>query len=75
MYPKFNKLKGFKKPVISIFAEVRFLVKQLKKAVIPNKNIWDSIAMVIVIEVLHKDFEYITLGLLGQSNNKSIDKI
>ncbi len=75
IYPKINRPKAFEKPVISIFAEVRFLVKRLRAAVTPNKNIWDSIAVVVATESLHEDFEHVTSGLLGQRGEKSIDKI
>lgn len=74
-YPKINKPKGFKKPVTSIFAKVRFLVKRLRTAVTPNKDIWDSIAVVVATESLHDDFEHVTSGLLGQGGEKSIDEI
>ena len=39
IYPKINKLNGFETPVTSIFAKVRFLVKQLRVVVTPNKDI------------------------------------
>lgn len=75
IYPKINKPKEFKKPVTSIFAEVRFLVKRLKATITLNKDIWDSIAIVVAIKLLHDDFEHVTLGLLGQEGEKGIDKI
>lgn len=74
-YQKLNKPKGFEKLVTSIFAEVQFLVKQLRAAVTPNKDIWDSIAVVVATKALHKDFEHVTSGLLGQGDDKSIDEI
>ncbi len=74
-YPKINRPKEFEKPVTSIFAEVRFLVKQLRAAVTPNEDIWDSIAIVVATESMHEDFEHVTSGLLGQGGEKSIDEI
>lgn len=74
-YPKINKPKGFETSVTSIFAKVRFLVKRLRAAVTPNKDIWDSIAVVVATEPLHKDFEHVTSGLLGQGEKESIDEI
>lgn len=47
----------------------------MRAAVTPNKDIWDSIAVVVATESLHKDFEYVTSGLLGQDGEKSIDEI
>lgn len=74
-YLKINKFKGFEKSVTSIFAKVTFLVKRLRVAVTLNKNIWDSIAVVIAIESLHDNFEYVILVLLRQGREKSIDEI
>ena len=74
-YPKINKPKGFEKTITSVFSKVRFLCNCLRVAIIPNKDIWDSIAIVMVIDSLHKDFNLITSGLLGQREDKTIDKI
>lgn len=74
-YPKINKPKQFEKLVTNIFAKIKFLVKQLRVAVTPNKYIWDSIAIVIASKFLYKDFQYIILSLLGQGNEKNTNKI
>lgn len=74
-YPKINKPKGFDKLVTSVFSEVRVLVKWLRAAVTPNRDIWDSIAIVVATDSLHEDFEHVISGLLGQGGEKSINKI
>ena len=38
-YPQNNKLKGFEKPVISIFTDIQFLIKRLQATITPNQNI------------------------------------
>ncbi len=75
IYPKINRPTKFERPVISIFAEVRFLIKRLRAAVTLNKDIWDSIAIVIATEFPHEDFEHVMSGSLGQGGEKSIDEI
>ncbi len=49
----------------SIFAKVRFLVKQLRVVVGPNKNIWDNMAIVVATQSLYNDFKHVILDLLG----------
>lgn len=74
-YPKINKPKGFNKSVTSVFVDVQFLCKRLRAAITPNKDIWDSIAIVVAIDSLRKDFDLVTAGLLGQGGDKAINKI
>lgn len=38
-YPRTNKPKGFEKPVMSVFANVRFLIKRLQAAITPHRDI------------------------------------
>ena len=59
---------------MSIFAEVRFLIKRLRAAITPNRDIWDSIAIVIVLDSLHDDFETTTASML-ERGDKTIDEI
>lgn len=75
MYLKINKPKRFDKLVTSHFSKVQVLVKQLRVVVTPNRDIWDSITVVVATDVLYKEFEYITSGLLEQGGKKSINKI
>lgn len=73
-YPHNTKPKAFEKLVMSRFADVRFLVKRLRSAITPNRDIWDSIAIVVALDSLHDDFETTTNSML-ESGDKSIDKI
>lgn len=50
-------------------------MKRFRAAVTPNKDIWDSITVVVVTDALHKEFEHVTSGLPGQRGEKSISKI
>lgn len=59
---------------MSIFADVRFLIKQLRAAITPNRDIWDSIAIAVALDSLHDDFESTTTTML-ERGNKSIDEI
>lgn len=63
-YPQINKPKGFEKPVMSIFADIRFLIKRLRAAITPNRAIWDSIAIVVALDSLHDDFKTTTTSML-----------
>lgn len=54
-YPKINKPKGYNKPVMLIFAEVRYLCKRLRTAMTPGRDLWDTIAIVIALDTLHDD--------------------
>lgn len=76
-YPRNNKPKGFEKPVMSVFADVRFLIKQLRAAITPDRDIWDSIAIVVALGSLHDDFEATTASILkcGDKIIKEIQQI
>lgn len=53
-----------------------YLPKSDKKAAITlNKDIWDSITIVVATKSLYDDFKYVISGLLSQRKEKSIDKI
>lgn len=73
-YPRNNKSKGFKKPVMNIFADVCFLIKRLRAAIIPKWDIWDIIAIVVALDSLHNNFETTTTSILEQGD-KTIDEI
>lgn len=73
-YPQNTKPKGFEKPVMSIFADVRFLIKRLRAAITPNRDIWDSIAIVVALDSLHDNFETTTTSIL-ERGDKTIDEI
>lgn len=59
---------------MSRFANICFLVKQLQIALISNRNIWDSIAIVIAFDLLYNNFETTTTNML-KSRDKTINKI
>lgn len=73
-YPAANKPKGYNKPVIEIFASVRYLCKRLKAAVAEGRDPFESIAIVIALDTLHNDFDTTTASML-EMGNKSMDKI
>ena len=73
-YPKVNKPKGYEKTIMSVFADVRMLTKRLRAALTPNRNIYNSIAIVIALDSIHNDFETKTSSLL-ETGDKTIDKI
>lgn len=73
-YPKINKPKGYDKPVMQIFAEVRYLCKRLRAAMTPGRDLWDTIAIVIALDTLHDDFDTTTASLL-ETGDKTIDHI
>lgn len=59
---------------MSIFTNVKFLIKQLRAAITLDRNIWDSIAIVIVLNSLHDKFKTITASIL-ECSDKSIMEI
>lgn len=75
IYSKINKSKSFDKSVTSHFSEVEVLVKWLRATVTPNRDIWDSITIVIATVALHDEFDHVISGLLGQGGEKSVTEI
>ena len=73
-YPSITKPKGYEKSVIQIFAEIRYLCKRLRTAMTPNRDLWDTIAIVIALDSLHQDFDTTTASLL-ETGDKTIDEI
>ena len=73
-YPKITKPKGYEKPVMQIFAEVKYLCKRLRSAMTPGRDLWDTIAIVIALDSLHEDFDTTTASLL-ETGDKTIDQI
>lgn len=59
---------------MSIFTDVRFLIKRLQAAITPNQDIWDSIEIAVALNLLHNNFESITMTML-ECDNKLIDEI
>ncbi len=73
-YPRINKPKGYYKPIMQIFAEVRYLFKRLQITMTPGRDLWDTIAIVIALDTLNDDFDRTTASLL-ESDDKTIDQI
>lgn len=73
-YPKINKPKGYEKPIMQIFAEVKYLCKRLRSAMTPGRDLWGTIAIVIALDSLHEDFDTTTASLL-ETGDKTIDQI
>lgn len=69
-----NKPKSFNKPVVEIFTKVKYLYKQLKAAMIEGKDLFETIAIVIALDMLHNDFDTTTASML-KTKNKFIDEI
>ncbi len=73
-YPNITKPKKYKKLVMQIFAEVRYLYKRLQIAMTLNRDLWDTMAIVIALDFLHQDFDTTTTSLL-ETGDKTIDEI
>lgn len=73
-YPEINKPKGYDKPVMQIFSEVRYLCKRLQTAMTPGRDLWDTIAIVIALDSLHDDYDTTTASL-PETGDKTIDEI
>lgn len=59
---------------MSVFADVQLLIKRLRAALTPSHDIYDSIAIVIALDSIHKNFDTKTLSLL-KIGDKTIDEI
>lgn len=59
---------------MQIFAEVCYLYKCLGTVMTPNRDLWDIIAIVVVLDILYKDFDIIIVSFL-EIGDKTIDKI
>lgn len=73
-YPRINKPKRYNKSVKQIFAKVKYLYKHLQTTITLNCDLWDIIAIVIVLNSLHNNFDITIISLL-ETKDKSIDKI
>ena len=73
-YPKITKPKRYEKPVMQIFAKVRYLYKRLQTTMTLGQDLWDMIAIVIALDSLYDNFNTTTANLL-EVGNKTIDQI
>ena len=76
-YPRVVKPLGYEKRATTIFAEVKQLIQRLQSAVTEHRTIWDSITLVIALDLLHDDFEMTTAPLLhlGDKDLEEIQQI
>lgn len=58
----------------SIFTNIRLFTKRLRAVFISDCNIYDSIVVVIALNLIHKDFDIKILSLV-KTSNKTISKI
>lgn len=73
-YSRIAKPFRYKKKATTIFAEVKHLVQRLQGAVIEYKTIWDSITLVVALDLLFNNFE-MTIAPLFYLNNKDLEEI
>lgn len=59
---------------MSVFANNRFLIKQLQSTNISNYGIWDSIAIVVALNLLNNNFKAKTANML-KCKDKTIEEI
>lgn len=57
-----------------MFAYIRFLIKRFWVVIIPDSDIGDSIAIVVILDILHDVFEIIIASML-KSGDKIIKEI
>lgn len=72
--PKIIKPKEYEKSIMQIFAEVKYLYKYLQTTITSEQDLWDIIAISIVLNFLYNNFDTTTTSLL-EIGNKTIDKI
>lgn len=73
-YLKINKPKGYKKLIMQIFAKGKYLCKLLRLAMIPGRDLWDTIVIMIALDSLHENFNT-TIASLLETSNKTMDQI
>lgn len=73
-YLAITQLKEYEKPMIKIFVKMKYFFKWLWLAMILNRNLWNKIAIVIILDSLYEDFDTITVSLL-EIGNKTIYQI
>ena len=76
-YPRVAKPLGYEKKATTIFAKVKQLVQQLQSSVIEQKTIWESITLVVPLDLLYDDFKMTTAPLLyfGNKDHEEIQQI
>ena len=69
-YLQTNRLLNFEKKSTIIFGKVKQIVNCLQTVVLPNHTIWDSIVIIVVLDLLYKEFQPIITPLLYAKNKK-----
>lgn len=69
-----TKPKEYEKPIMQIIAELKYLCKCLHIAMTTGRDVWDTISIIIALDLLYEDF-YITTVSLLETNDKIIDQI
>lgn len=58
---------------MSVFVNVRFLIKQLQAVIILDRDIWNSIVIVVAFDLFYDNFKAITTSML-EHEDKIIKK-
>ncbi len=72
--PKINKPKGYNKLMTSFFVDMQLLTKCLRATLMLNKDIYESIAIIIAPNSIHINFDTKLSNFL-ETGNKTINKI
>ena len=59
-YPRVVKSHGYEKKANTIFAKFMQLIQKLQLAIIEQRTIWESITLILALNLLHNDFEMTT---------------
>lgn len=68
-YSATNKPKKYKKLIIEIFIEVQYLYKRLKEAMTKEKNLFEIMVIVIILNTIYDNYNIITVSTLEIRNN------
>ncbi|MCJ1360123.1 MAG: hypothetical protein MMC33_010126, partial [Icmadophila ericetorum] len=72
-YPRKTKAKGYDKPIIQSCAEMKNLMRRLRDSITDEKDIIDSIGVVLWLDSLHGDFDNVISNLLD--GDKTMDQM
>ena len=66
LHPAAAKAEGHEKSINNRFAEVKSLIHRIKSAVATERNVWDDIALITILEGLPEEYDAKKEGLLNQ---------
>jgi len=66
LYLTAAKLKGHEKLINARFSEVKNLIYRIKTAVAADRNVWDDIALITVLEGFPEEYDAKKEGFLNQ---------